>query len=152
MQLVFDFSKPPSKRPRRAENTDPVVRPNWQQQRQQRGRVADLAGRAAEESVERHYQQLGYQVAHRRWRGQSGEIDLIFTRDGTYVFVEVKKSHSFSAAADRFTMQQGMRVLRSAEEYLAHAPAGTLTDTRFDLALVNATGVVERRENAFGHF
>ena len=43
------------------------------------------------------------------------------------------------------------RLYASAEEYLGQMPNGSLTDVRFDVALVNALGEVRIIENAFGH-
>jgi putative endonuclease len=37
------------------------------------------------------------------------------------------------------------------KEYLGKIPNGSLTDVRFDVALVNALGEVRIIENAFGH-
>ena len=43
------------------------------------------------------------------------------------------------------------RLYASAEEYLGQMPDGSLTDVRFDVALVNGRGEVRIIENAFGH-
>jgi putative endonuclease len=40
---------------------------------------------------------------------------------------------------------------RSAEEYLGTQPNGSLTEVRFDVALVNGHGEMKIIENAFGH-
>ena len=85
-----------------------------------------------------------------RWRGAGGEIDLILRDVNTLVFVEVKKSRSFARAAERISPRQIARILNAAEEFLAGEPAGQLTDIRFDAALVDATGAIEIRQNAFG--
>lgn len=113
------------------------------------GKASYYAGLAAEDIVARDYRARSYDIAARRWRGQSGEIDLI-TRDGdTVVFVEVKKSKSFGAAAWRLGARQMARICASASEFLAGEPKGQLTDVRFDLALVNGTGAISMIENAF---
>jgi len=107
------------------------------------------AGLAAEDIVARDYQERDHLIVARRWRGQSGEIDLV-TRDGeTVVFVEVKKSRSFATAAARLGRRQMARIVASAGEFLAGEPRGQLTDVRFDLAVVNGMGGLNVIENAF---
>lgn len=107
------------------------------------------AGRVAEDQVARSYDRAGRRVCARRWRGQSGEIDLI-ARDGDRViFIEVKHSKTFARAAESLSVAQMSRICRSATEFLAGEPAGLDTECRFDLALVDATGQIEILENAF---
>ncbi|MEP2531845.1 YraN family protein [Shimia sp.] len=103
---------------------------------------------AAEDSVARAYTGQGMTIAHRRWRGQGGEIDLI-VRDGEKViFVEVKKSRSHNQAATRVLPSQIARIQASGEEFLGSEPNGLLTEARFDVALVDAMGRTEIIENA----
>ncbi len=116
-----------------------------------RGETGYHAGQSAELCVARDYEQRGYTLAHLRWRGAAGEIDLVLRDDDGLVFVEVKKSRSFAQAALRVTPRQQARIFATAEEFLAQEPAGNLTNLRFDVALVNAHGAVEVIENAFGH-
>lgn len=118
--------------------------------RQHRGARARRAGEAAEEIVARHYENRGYTVAERRWRGQGGEIDLILQGPDGLVFVEVKHSSTSAAAAQRITPRQAERIYASAGQYLENEPQGQLTPVRFDAALVDGTGAVEIIENAFG--
>ncbi|UWQ74234.1 YraN family protein [Leisingera sp. M658] len=118
--------------------------------RQYRGARAHLAGEAAEEIVARHYENRGYTVAERRWRGPGGEIDLILRGPEELVFVEVKHSSTSAAAALRITPRQVERIYASAGQYLENEPQGQLTPARFDAALVDGTGAVEIIENAIG--
>ena len=69
--------------------------------RQLRGRTSYHAGCAAEDGVAAEYERQGCTILRRRWRGRAGEIDLIAEKDGALIFVEVKKSRSFAAAAAR---------------------------------------------------
>lgn len=64
------------------------------------------------------------------------------------IFVEVKKSRSFEAAALSLSAAQIARLFATAEEFLAGESAGLLTETRFDLALVDGAGQVQIHENA----
>lgn len=115
-----------------------------------RSSVSYYAGQAAEQQVAAEYERHGFSVAHRRWRGAGGEIDLIARNSDGIVFVEVKKSTSFDAAAARINRRQMDRICASAAQYLEAEPSGQLTNVRFDAALVDASGAVQIIENAFG--
>lgn len=116
---------------------------------QARGAVSHYAGDAAEQRVAQDYERRGHAIAARRWRGAAGEIDLI-VRDGeTVVFVEVKSSRTRAQAAAALSARQMARLCASAEEFLAGEPAGGLTEMRFDVALLDASGGLEIIENAF---
>lgn len=121
-------------------------------QKAMRGQVACLSGRAAEDQVASDYLRRGYALAATRWRGHSGEVDLIFADGDGFIFVEVKKSRSFARSAERLSPAQMQRVCAAAEEYLAHRELSQMTDLRFDVALVDGAGAIEVLENAFGHF
>jgi len=113
------------------------------------GAVSYHAGLAAEGAVAAHYARSGRFIAAQRWRGQSGEIDLI-ARDGAQViFIEVKQSRTHFEAAEHLTRRQMARIYASAAEFLAGEPAGQNTESRFDVALVNGQGQIEILENAF---
>ena len=109
------------------------------------------AGVAAEEIVARHYVANGYRLLEQRWRGPVGEIDLILSRDGTTVFVEVKKAKSIESAAARITSRQIIRVSQSAEGFLGGLPNGINSDARIDVAVVDGCGAVRVLENVTIH-
>ncbi len=115
-----------------------------------RGRTAYSAGCMAEESVARAYTDCGHDVIAARWRGRSGEIDLILRRGEEYVFVEVKKSSSHGRAAERISARQIARICNAALEFCGRLSTGMMTPMRFDAALVDQFGRVEILENAFG--
>ncbi|PRY80700.1 YraN family protein [Marivita geojedonensis] len=106
------------------------------------------AGVSAEQAVARHYQDRGAVLRETRWRGRSGEIDLILSEGDRVVFVEVKKSRTHAQAVQRVTARQIGRIMRSAEDYLGRCPAGALTDARLDVALVDAEGRIDILPNA----
>lgn len=120
--------------------------------RRNAGAMAYFSGCAAEASVAQAYVARGLTLLESRWRGLSGEIDLIFEDAGELVFVEVKKARSFDAAAERLSHAQARRIHMAASEYLEYAPNGQMSQMRFDLALCNQAGEVELREGAFSHF
>lgn len=129
--------------------TDLAARPG-RARRVLAGGDAYRSGATAEEIVARHYEGRGAEIAHRRWRGAFGEIDLI-AREGTrVVIIEVKKARSHDAAAHALRPRQIARLLASAEAFLDTERTGSLTETRFDLALVDEQGRVSVIENAFG--
>ena len=115
----------------------PAARPVIPVARQSRGKAAYLSGLAAEESVLRAFEARGADLIERRWRGASGEIDLIFLENGVHVFCEVKAARTFEKAMERLRPAQMRRIHAAASEYLAHAPMGQLSEMRFDLAVVN---------------
>ncbi|MFM2390696.1 MAG: hypothetical protein RLZZ437_2251 [Pseudomonadota bacterium] len=113
------------------------------------GAVSYHAGLAAEDAVARHYTQIGCEVAARRWRGAAGEIDLIARCGAMVIFIEVKHSHSHAAAALHLRPGQFARISLAAEEFVGAEPGGSLTEMRFDVALVDGQGVIEILENAY---
>jgi len=114
------------------------------------GKVSYCAGLCAEDIVSQVYCRNGYEPKAKRWRGSGGEIDLIFEKLGALVFVEVKKSRDFASAAAQLSERQMQRIYASASGFLSSMPMGQDTESRFDAALVDATGQVEILENAFG--
>lgn len=114
------------------------------------GRMSYHAGLSAELQVAQDYERRGFEIAHSRWRGAGGEIDLITRNANGLVFVEIKKSHDFSRAAEGLKQKQMARLYATAEEFLAGEPNGPDTDVRFDVALVNGVGELQIIENAFG--
>lgn len=113
------------------------------------GSVGYHAGLAAEDIVAADYARRQHGLVARRWRGKSGEIDLIMRDGDTVVFIEVKKSRSSSRAAARLGRCQMDRICAAAGEFLSGEPRGQLTDVRFDLAMVDGQGQTAIIENAF---
>ncbi|WP_353473134.1 YraN family protein [Salipiger sp. H15] len=145
-QMEFDFSSArpvvPSVPPRRVGAE--------QQRRQSRGEVSYHAGLAAESRIATDYERRGYPLLRRRWRGRSGEIDLIFGDGAGFVFVEVKASWSFDQALEHLHWRQIRRLQKSAEEFVGTQPLGSLSEMRFDVALMDRRGMTRVIENAFG--
>jgi putative endonuclease len=112
------------------------------------GAVSYHGGRVAENQVAAHYQRLGMTIAASRWRGQSGEIDLIVRSGATVIFIEVKRAENFAIAAERLSQRQMARIYGAASEYVANEPLGQNTEMRFDVALVDGAGRIEIIDNA----
>lgn len=119
-------------------------------QREHKGALAFHSGDCAEVAVAEFYSASGHEVVERRWRGPAGEIDLILRRGDQWIFVEVKKSRSLELAALRLDRRQMDRICNSACCYCDVLPSGSLTEMRFDVALVDGVGRIEIIENAFG--
>lgn len=122
------------------------------QVRRDRGKRAYNSGLAAEERALALYAAAGLRLLETRWRGRSGEIDLILADGGEIVFVEVKQARSHDAAIASLGHAQARRIHAAASEYLAHCPKGQLTDIRFDLAVVDSAGRCDILEGFFSHF
>lgn len=120
--------------------------------RSARGTTANLSGAMAEDAVLREYRGQGAELLARRWRGRSGEIDLILQADAALIFVEVKSAATHDAAAERIHPAQARRIMGAAEEYLAATGRPLATEMRFDAALVDATGRVAILPDAFAGF
>lgn len=116
-----------------------------------RGAMAYQAGIAAENRIAQDYERRGFALASRRWRGKSGEIDLILRDGAGLIFVEVKQARDFDRAASSLSARQMRRICQAAEEFLGSEPSGSLTQMRFDVALVDAQGQTQIIENAFGY-
>jgi putative endonuclease len=112
------------------------------------GATSYHGGLAAEDQVARHYADAGLTLAARRWRGPSGEIDLILRDGAALVFVEVKNAGTLERAAERLTVRQMRRIWNAASEFLAGEPAGQDSEVRFDVALVDRVGRIDIVGNA----
>lgn len=115
--------------------------------RQLRGAVNYHNGLAAEDCVARAYTDQGARLVAKRWRGDGGEIDLIFDEAGMFLMVEVKSAATHDLASQRCSARQIQRISQSAQQFIAAQPAGADTPMRIDLALVDQTGQVAVIEN-----
>ncbi|WP_138935576.1 YraN family protein [Roseovarius arcticus] len=120
--------------------------------RRDRGKRAYNSGLAAENRAVALYAAAGLHLLESRWRGKSGEIDLILTDGEKIVFAEVKQARTHDAAIASLRTAQMRRIHAAGSEYLAHCPKGQLTDVRFDLAVVDGAGRCKIMEGLFSHF
>ena len=102
-------------------------------------------GTYGEDLAARHLVADGMVVLDRNWRCPEGELDLVVDFPGEMVFVEVKARRHHGAEA--VTPRQWARIGAAASRYLAEHTDGT-KPCRFDLALVDRAGRMERIENA----
>ncbi|HRO14458.1 MAG TPA: YraN family protein [Paracoccus sp. (in: a-proteobacteria)] len=114
-----------------------------------RGLAAHASGHRAEDLVAARYRAEGCELLERCWRSPAGEIDLILRDGGTLVFVEVKRAATREAAAQRIRRPQMDRIGRAALIYCETLPGGSLTEMRFDAALVDEAGGIDILRGSF---
>ena len=63
----------------------------------------------------------GYRLRHRNWRGPSGELDLVMSRRGEVVFVEVKarSGREFGGALGAVNRPKQAALTRTASAYIS---------------------------------
>lgn len=124
--------------------------------KQTQGRENRLLGKWGEALVAQDLRQKGWSIQGAGYRCRMGEIDLIATKGGYIVFVEVKlrKSDAYGAAAEAVTARKQQRLRAAAQLYLQAHP--TKRQPRFDVAEVYAPQGFETKaprityiENAF---
>lgn len=90
-----------------------------------------------------------YRIVERRFKTPVGEIDLIASRFGTTVFVEVKTRRHAEAAAEALGKVNTRRLVRAAQYYLARHPRLADTPLRFDVILLAPKAPPRHLKNAF---
>lgn len=112
-------------------------------------------GRRGESAASDYLQKRGYRVLERNWRCRGGELDLICSRKGTIVFVEVKTRTGGAQADPAGAVNAGkrQRLSRAAAEYLTRTGSWDVP-CRFDVVAIlrDAEGEAPRithYENAF---
>ncbi|MEN8164115.1 MAG: YraN family protein [Acidobacteriota bacterium] len=97
----------------------------------------------------------GYRLRHRNWRGPSGELDLVMSRRGELVFVEVKarSGGDFGGALGAVNRSKQAALTRTASAYLSRYRLWN-EPCRFDVIAVekNSSGLgfnVTHQPNAF---
>jgi putative endonuclease len=80
-----------------------------------------LQGRKGERIACRFLLRQGFDVLARRYRGRSGELDIIAFEGETLVFVEVKtrSSRNFGEPWEFVDWQKQQKLRRTAEEFIA---------------------------------
>jgi putative endonuclease len=83
-----------------------------------------VVGRWGEDTAAQYLAAKGYSILRRNIRTAHGEIDIVASKDGLLVFVEVKtrRSHTFAYPEDSVTRRKQAYLLSAAEEYLQAEP------------------------------
>jgi putative endonuclease len=112
-----------------------------------------ILGKTGEDLACRELERRGYAIVARRYRGRSGELDIV-ARDGpTLVFVEVKArgGRGFGAAVEAVTRGKQRRIVQLALEYVMRHHL-TEVPCRFDIVSIQFEAgrpAVEIFQNAF---
>ena len=96
----------------------------------------------------------GYSIREKNYRTRFGEIDVIASRQGTLVFLEIKtrRNHNFGLPEEAVDWRKRQKMIRVAESYLQKKKIEN-REARFDILSVTWDGVEEPHfvllENAF---
>jgi len=99
-----------------------------------------IVGRWGEETAADYLLANGYNILRRNFRTAHGEIDIIASKDGLLVFVEVKarSSHAFAYPEDSVNRRKQAHMLSAAVIYLqTHPESGE--SWQFDVIAVEGT-------------
>jgi putative endonuclease len=96
-----------------------------------------LQGRKGERIACRFLLRQGFDILARRWRGRSGELDIVAFEAETLVFVEVKfrSSRKFGEPWEFVDWQKQQALRRTAENFIADHDLGQYA-YRFDIVSV----------------
>lgn len=99
-------------------------------------------GDAGERYAERRLVEDGWRILGRKWRGESGEIDLIAEDGEGIVFVEVRtrRGEARGRAEESITLAKARRLLRLGAEYIARDPGLDECLWRVDLIAITLDG------------
>jgi putative endonuclease len=66
-------------------------------------------------------QELGYKIAETNFRTREGEVDIVATDNGTWVFIEVKtrSNHGFGSGVEQISTRKAQRLQATAQRFLA---------------------------------
>ncbi|MGV8853383.1 MAG: YraN family protein [Devosia sp.] len=119
--------------------------------RNSKARIAAYRGGHRGEAVAAWYLRLKfYTIIARRAKTPLGEIDLIASRLGTTVFVEVKARASAAGQDEALAAVNQARIVRAAQYWLVRHPARAQTALRFDVIFVSPWRWPYHLVNAFG--
>ncbi len=106
-----------------------------------------LQGHVAEMLTVLYFRLKFYKLIERRFKSPVGEIDLIFSKGATLVFVEVKLRKNLEEAAHSISSSQRHRIVRAAKFFLSRSSG--CAKIRFDVVLINRYYQLRHIKNAF---
>ncbi|QMV00060.1 YraN family protein [Devosia sp. D6-9] len=110
---------------------------------------AERAGRRAEALAAWFLRLKLYSIRARRFRTPVGEIDLVASRFGVTVFVEVKSRGGNAHELEAFEAVDQRRIARAAEYYLVRNPGLADSPLRFDVIFLAPRSWPRHVVNAF---
>ncbi|KYG83314.1 endonuclease [Roseivirga echinicomitans] len=104
-------------------------------------------GKKGEDLAVSLLQKKGYQVLHRNFRYKKSEIDIICSKAGLLVFVEVKSrsSKAFGSPETFVSKNQEQSILKASEAYVMDEDWHG--DIRFDIIAIYKKGEIEEIEH-----
>ncbi|NHK28186.1 YraN family protein [Parvularcula flava] len=97
---------------------------------------AERRGRFAESIAAILLRLKGYRILAMRWKARGGEVDIIASKAGILVFVEVKARTSHEAGIAAVTPQARQRIAVAAEQFIRHRRLHPEPACRYDLITV----------------
>ncbi len=96
-------------------------------------------GGAAEALARRHLEEAGLRLVAANFRCRSGELDLVMSRDGMLVVVEVRYRGPGSriGAAESITAAKQRRIVSATEYFLMRHPGHVGSALRFDVVCID---------------
>ena len=107
--------------------------PSPSRPKSERRQGAETWGRHGETLAAWYLRLKGYRILATRLKTPVGEIDLIASRWGTTVFVEVKSRRSATQERDALLAVNQHRIVRAAEYYVSRHPSLATRPLRFDV-------------------
>jgi len=99
-----------------------------------------IVGRWGEDAAAQYLAANGYTLLERNVHSAHGEIDIVASKEGLLVFIEVKtrRSHTFAYPEDSVTRRKQAYLLSAAEAYLQAHPESS-ESWQFDVIAVEGT-------------
>ena len=97
---------------------------------------AERRGRLAESIAAILLRLKGYRILAMRWKARGGEVDIIASKQGILVFVEVKARVSHAAGIAAVTPAARKRIAAAAEQFIRHRRLSPVPACRYDLVTV----------------
>lgn len=96
-------------------------------------------GKAGEDAAIRHLERHGYTIRHRNWRKNRLELDIVATKDGELIVVEVKtrSNTDYMEPQDAVNWQKIRHIVVAADAYIKHFNIDA--PVRFDIITVTGT-------------
>lgn len=112
--------------------------------------TGDATGRRAEEACLKRLQQQGYAILAHRYRNPAQEIDIVASREGLVLFIEVKARPTLNHGREILGALSPERYATAAACFLSENPQYQQHDIRFDAMIVTPNGNIHQMENLWG--
>lgn len=112
----------------------------------------NILGKAGEDAAADYLSRKGYLILDRNWRMRHLELDIVATKDGTLVFVEVKtrRNTEFREPYEAVDWKKIRHIVMAADAYIKQHDFGG--PVRFDIVTVvgrEGQFEIEHMEDAF---